>query len=181
MDFSKCGGHGAVMGFSKCGGHRPPLQFWFGFFALDHFDGEWDAGQGATVHGQVNGVKAGLVELQLLDVDDEIAGHESGVGGEKDLDGNVHGGHDGLAVLVHEIHGQLVGAFFDAVKGDAEGDGALGVLGGELGGEDGVESAEQVEFAVVIGCRVAENSHLDSHKVKQCRMAAGKWKRENAK
>jgi hypothetical protein len=55
------------------------------------------------------------------------------------------------------------------------------MLGRELGGQDGVEGAEQIEFAIIVGCRVAQNSHLDSHKMAQCKAAAREWKRENAK
>jgi len=101
---------------------------------LHQVDRQGDAGQGLSIHREVNGVKAGFLEFQLLDVDDEIARHEGGVVGEDDFHRDVHGGMM-AGLLVHKIHGQLVRAFFRALKGDAQGDGALGCWR-ELGSED---------------------------------------------
>jgi hypothetical protein len=55
-------------------------------------------------------------------------------------------------------------AFITAEEGDAQSDGALGMNRGELLSVDGIESAEQVELAIVIGRRIAQNCHLNVHR-----------------
>ena len=77
--------------------------------------------------------------------------------------GTFIGGMMGWPSSLTKFMDRLVRPLLGAVKGDADGDGALGVLGGKLRGKDRVERAQQIELAVVIGCRVAENSHLDCH------------------
>ena len=126
-------------------------------------DEQGNAGLGLVVEGEVDGVKARLIKLQLLDVDDEVAGAEVHVFGQGDFDWGRREVGDGMAVGIDEVEFELVLAFVAAEEGEAQGDGALGMNGGELLGVNGVEGAQQVQFPVVVGCRVAENGHLNIH------------------
>jgi hypothetical protein len=99
----------------------------------------------------------------LLDIDDEIAGEKVAIVGEANVNGQFDAGHDGAAIFVDEIHADAVGAFLDPAEDKAEGDGALGVDGGQLMGDDGVEGAQEIEFAGVIGGGVTEHGDLNVH------------------
>ena len=117
----------------------------------------------AVIDGDVDGVLAGLIKFKLLDVDDEVADEKVRVVGNHYVERHIDAGHDELSVFIDEIHFYFVGAFLDAVEGEAKGDGALRVDGGELAGDDGVERAEQIEFAVVVRGRVAKHRNLNGH------------------
>src|SRR5205807_5294044 len=80
-----------------------------------------------TVDSEINGVLARLFELQLLNVDDEIARHEVDVGRQDDLHRHVDARHHETAILVHKIHFHLVLTFFDLAENKAERDRALRV------------------------------------------------------
>jgi hypothetical protein len=127
-------------------------------------DLEGDAGFVAAVDGDVDGVVAGFFEFEVLDVNDEITREKIAVVGEHDVGGEFDAGHDGAAVLVDEVHADLVGALLDAAEDDTEGDGALRMDGGELVGDDGIEGAEQVKFAGVISGGIAEHGDLNVHR-----------------
>jgi hypothetical protein len=99
----------------------------------------------------------------LLDVDDEVADEKIRVAGNRDIDGHIDAGHDEAAIFIDEIHFHFVGAFLDAVEGNAERDGTLRMNGGEGAGDDRVERAEKIELPVIIGGRVAQNRNLDGH------------------
>jgi hypothetical protein len=128
------------------------------------FDQEGDAGLGLVVEQNVDGVKPWFGELQLLDIHDEGAGGEVQVVGQGhfDWDGGK-AGHDRVAVTIDEVDAEEVLAFVGAEEGEAQGDGALGVDGRELAGVDGVEGAEEIELAVVIGGGIAQDCNLDVH------------------
>jgi hypothetical protein len=127
-------------------------------------DLEGDAGFVATIDGEVEGIVPGLVELELLDIDDEIARQEIAIGGEAHIGGQFDAGHDGTTVFVDEVHAHAVLAFLDAAEDQAEGNGALGMNGWELVGDDGIEGAEEIEFTAVIGGGVAKHGDLNIHK-----------------
>jgi len=129
-----------------------------------HFDEQRDAGVGAAIKEDVEGKHAGLVEFQLLDVDDEIAGEKVRVVGKGDGDGEVHGGHDGAAVGVDEIQGDLVVALVAGGEGKAQGHGALGMNGGQLLRVDGIEGTEEVELLIVVRGGVAQDGYLNIHR-----------------
>jgi len=121
----------------------------------------------AAVDGDIDGIMAGLFKLQVLDVDDEVAGEEVAIIGKDDIGGEFDARHDGAAVFVDEVHAHLVLALLDAAEDNAQGDGTLRVHGGELMGDDGIEGAEEVEFASVISGGIAEHGYLDIHGGKQ--------------
>jgi hypothetical protein len=70
-----------------------------------------------------------------------------------------------LPIFIHEIQIQSMPSLLVAVKGDADGHGTLGMLGGHFRRVNGVEGAQQIKFAVIIRRRVAQNRHLDGHTV----------------
>jgi hypothetical protein len=127
------------------------------------FDQERDARLGFGVEGDVDGVKAGEIEFQLLEGDDEVACPEMGIAGQHDFGREIDAGHDETAVGVDEIQAEFVRAFVFVAEGDAQGDGALRVRGRNLLGDDGVERAEQVELAVFFRGGIAQNSNLNIH------------------
>jgi hypothetical protein len=127
------------------------------------FDEERNAGLRFGVEGDVDGIKAGQVEFQLLERDDEVACPEMGIARQHDFRREIDSGHDEFPVGIHEIEAQFVGAFVLMAEGDAQGDGALRVRGGNLLGDDRVKRAEQVQLAVFFRGGVAENSNLNIH------------------
>jgi hypothetical protein len=127
-------------------------------------DLERDAGFMASVDGEIEGVVSCFFEFELLDVDDEIPGKKIPVGREFDIGGQFDARHDGAPIFVHQVHADAVRSFLDAAEDEAERDGALGMDGGQLVSDDGVEAAEQVEFSAVIGGGVAEHSNLNIHR-----------------
>ena len=151
--------HPAVVRQSRCS--ETSGRGWRGWCK---FDQQGDAGLRFAVECEVDGIKAGQVEFQLLERDDEVARAEVGVAGQHDFGRQIDAGHDEAAVGVHEIEAQFVRAFVLVTEGDAQGDGALRVRGGDLLGDDGVESAEKVELAVLFGGSIAQNSDLDIHR-----------------
>jgi len=117
----------------------------------------------AVIDGDINRVLARLIEFKLLDIDDEIADEEIRVAGDCNVHWHIDAGHDEAAVFVDEIHFHFVGAFLDAVEGNAKRHGALRMNRGEGAGDDRVERAEKIELPVVIGGCVAQNRNLDGH------------------
>jgi hypothetical protein len=95
----------------------------------------------SAVDGDLDAVVSGFFELQVLDIDDEVSRENAGVAIEVNFGGDIDVGHDRLAVVIYEVDADGVLAFFDPVKDDPQGDGAMGVDGGEFGGDDGVEGA----------------------------------------
>ena len=122
-----------------------------------------DAGHLALIHGDVDGIRAVPGEGELLEIEDEIAGGEEEVLGQLDVEGRLHGGDDGMAILVDKKDADFVEAFLLLAKEDAEGDGALRVNGREGTSDDGIKCAEEAEFSVVIDCGIAEGGDLDFH------------------
>ena len=127
-------------------------------------DEEGDAAAGLAIKADIDGVEAGFLEFEALHVHDEIAGDEVRIIRQGDGDGHLlHAGHDGFAIGIDEIEAELAGAFIAGGEGHAEGDGALGMDGGHLGGVNGIEGAEQVQLHVVVGGGVAEDGYLNVH------------------
>ena len=116
-----------------------------------------------AVIDHIHRIHAGRVELQLLDGQDEIAGTEMEIAGQRDFDGKLDGRHDGTTVGIHEVELQLVTAFVGAGKRDAQGHRALRMDGGQFPGVDRVERAEQAELFVVVGCGITQHRHLNVH------------------
>src|SRR5947208_5506310 len=96
------------------------------------FDEQWNARLGLSVQRDVHGVKARLVEFQLLKVDDEIARAKVHILRQRNLHGNRRKvlRHDRMAVGIHEVEAEVVLAFITAEERDAQGHGALRVGGG---------------------------------------------------
>lgn len=124
---------------------------------------QWDTRLRFAVEGEVDGVEAGEVEFELLEGDDEIAGAEMGVARQDDFGWEINARHDGMAVGIHKIEMELMGAFILVAEGDAQGNGALRMNGRHLLGDNGVESAEEIEFTVFLGGGIAQDSDLDVH------------------
>jgi ATP-binding cassette subfamily F protein uup len=82
---------------------------------------------------------------------------------QRDRHRDFDGRHNGAAVGVDEIELELVRALVAGHERDAQRDGALRMHGGQLRRENRVERAEEIELAVVLGCRVAEHRHLNIH------------------
>lgn len=98
----------------------------------------------AGIQCDIDGILTWLVEFQLLDVDDEISDEEIRIGRNDNIDRHVDAGHDKTAILIHEVHFDLVLAFLDSAEGHAEDDGALRVNGRELVGDNRIECPEQI-------------------------------------
>jgi len=131
---------------------------------FDQFHEQRDAGLRFAVEPDIHGIQSGFGKFQLLDVDDEIAREKVHVLRQPDFHG--HGRevrHDGMAVGIDEIEGELALAFVGGKKRDAQRDGALRMDGGKLRCADGVKRAEKVQLFVVVRRRVAEDGHLDVH------------------
>jgi hypothetical protein len=128
-------------------------------------DLERDAGFVASIDGEIERVVAGLFEFELLNIDDEISGKKISVGWELDIGGQFDAGHDRATIFIDQVHANAVRAFLDAAEHEAKRDGALGMNGGQLMSDDGVEAAEQVEFAAIVSGSVAEHSDLNIHRM----------------
>ena len=98
--------------------------------------------------------------------------------GQGHVHGYLDGRHDGFAIGIHEIEAKLMQAFVFGTEGGTEGDGALGMHGGELRGVNSIERAEEIQLdAIIFSGRVAENCYLDVHTGKfSCK---SKWKRSS--
>jgi hypothetical protein len=126
-------------------------------------DLEGNAGFMTAIDGEVQSVMAGLLELELLNVDDEVAGEKIPVGWEPDIGRQFDTGHDGTSVFIDKVHTHAVGSFFDATEDKPQGDRTLGMNSRQLMGDDGVEGAEEIEFAGIISGGVAEHCNLNIH------------------
>src|ERR1035437_4645347 len=121
---------------------------------------QWDARLRLVVQGDVNRVKPGIIELQLLKVHDEVARAEMHVFGQRHFDRDVWEFGDRGPVPIDEIKLQVVLALVSVKEGDSQRDGALGVYGWKVLRIDRVKRPQQVQLAVVIGRCVAQNRHL---------------------
>src|SRR5437867_2175886 len=160
---------GGVMEWWRMGFHHsitPSLQFCSlrFFLRLDELDQQGNAGVGVIIEAKVNRVKARIVKLELLNVDDEVAGAEMHVVRQDHVqrDGREVG-HDRAAIGIDKVESQLVVALVAAEKGDPQSDGALGMYCRQTRRLNRIESAKQIELAVLLGRGVAQNSHLDIH------------------
>jgi hypothetical protein len=126
-------------------------------------DDEGDTTLVTSIDRDMDAVVSGFGQFQVLDIDDEVPGQNAGIAIEVDFGGYIDIGHDRLAVFIYEVDADGMLAFLDTVEDDSECDGAMGVNSGEFGGYDGVEGAEEVEFAAVICGGIAEGGYLDIH------------------
>lgn len=124
---------------------------------------EGDAGFVTAIDGKIEGVMAGFLEFELLDIDDEIARKKVSIWREADIGGQLNAGHDRATILVDEIHSNAVRAFFDTTEDESKGDRALRMDGGQLMGDNRVESAEEIEFARIIRGGITEHGDLNVH------------------
>jgi hypothetical protein len=131
--------------------------------SFNQFDRKRNARLRFVVEPHVHGIQTRFREFQLLDVHDEIAGDEMHVVRQRHFNRDFDAGHDGTSVGVDEVKLELARALVAGEKRDAQRDRALRMHGGQLWREDRVERAEQVQFAVVLGRRVAEHRHLNVH------------------
>jgi hypothetical protein len=138
-----------------------------GLLRGDEPDLQRDAGLVPAVDGDIDGVVTGFGELELLNVDDEIARKEVAFRREPHVSRQLDAGHDRPAVLVDEVHSDAMRALLDPAEDHAERDGTLGMHGGELLGDDGVEGAEQIKFPAIVGGGIAEHGNLDIHNIKR--------------
>lgn len=102
-------------------------------------------------------------EGELLEIEDEVACGEEKIVRELDLEGGVHRWDDGPAILVYKENADGVHAFLLLAEEDAQCDGTLRMDGRKRAGDDGIEGAEQAEFAIVIDGGIAEGGDLDFH------------------
>src|ERR1039458_7584037 len=68
-----------------------------------------------------------------------------------------------MAVGIHEVEVEIVFAFVSAGEGHPQRNGALGMYRRELLRINRVKSAQQIQLAIVIRCRVAQNCYLNVH------------------
>lgn len=84
-----------------------------------------------AIDRDVDGIKTGVFEFKLLNVDDEISRAEMHVIGKDDFDGNGREiGHDRMSIGIDKIQAESMFALIGAKKCDAEGNRALGVNSG---------------------------------------------------
>ena len=102
-------------------------------------DQQGNTGLMPAIHRHVDPVLPWFFELQLLDIDDEIAHQKIELGRDADIDRHINAGHDQPAVFIDKIHFDLVMAFFDPAERNAKRDGALRVDRWQLAGDDGIE------------------------------------------
>jgi hypothetical protein len=131
-------------------------------------DKQRDAGLVSPVHRDIDGVLAGFLELQLLDIDHEIPHKEIELIGNDGIHWDVDAWHHEPSVLVHKVNLQLVGTFLDFAERDAQGYRTLRMHSWQLTCDDGIESAEDVQLSTVIcGC-IAKDRNLNIHDVVFC-------------
>ena len=127
------------------------------------FDEQRNAGLRLPVERHIHREKSRHLELQLLDIDDEIPGPEVHIVRQRDFHWDLNGRHDGVPVGIYEVEFQLPFALVAGEKRHAQRHGTLWMNGGQFARINGVERAEEVEFAVVIGRCVTENRGLNVH------------------
>ena len=117
-----------------------------------------------AVEGNVDRVQPRVLELHLLEVDDEIARAEVHVFRQRHLDGDRREvDHNRVSIRIDKVQLQLVFALVIARKCHPQCDRALRMHRGKLLGVNRVEGPQQVELAVVIRRRIAQNRHLNVH------------------
>ena len=108
-----------------------------------------------SVHGEVHGVFAELIQLQTIDLHHQVEGGALGFLGESHSHLGVDVGHDHLAVLIRQGHPQLVVAFLDPVEAHPGDDGAVADGVGGLRCGNRVEGSQDADLPAVVHGRVA--------------------------
>lgn len=122
-------------------------------------EAEGGLGDELAIEGKVNGVGAGLLELETLEVHDEVAGEEGSALGKSSLEVANDGhalGVESNTVLVNDGDAELVVTDVLGDEAQAESQSAGGVNNGELAGKQSVESTLNAELALIIGGIVAK-------------------------
>jgi len=125
-----------------------------------------DACHLALVYRDVDRVGAVPGKGKLLEIQNEIAGREKELFREFDVERCLHGRDNRVAVLVDKEDVDGMETFLLLAKKDAQRDRALRMNGGKHGGDDGVESAEQAEFSIVIDRGIAQGGDLYFHEAR---------------
>ena len=123
-------------------------------WAWGHSHLEWDGFFMMSVPVNVKCVLADLGEFELLDVQHEIAGQETGDFAHLDPDGDVDIRHDRRAILVHQIHLELMGSVLVRFENYSKRDRTLWMHSGQFFGDDRIECPKHTEFATIIRRRV---------------------------
>jgi len=136
------------------------------------FHQQGNAGLWLVVQHDVDRVQARVFELQLLNIDDEIACAEVHIFRQRDIDcDRWEVWHDRAAVSIDKIKAEIVLSLVAAEKGHAQRDGTLRMSGGELLGINRIERAQQVQLAVIVCRGVAQDRYLYVHdlpKAQEC-------------
>lgn len=117
------------------------------------------------IDGDIDRVLAGLIKLQLLNIDDEIAQQEIRIGWHRHIDRHFDAWHHQPSILVDEIHLHLVRALLNPAKREAQRNRTLRVNRGQLTGKNRVERPKQVQLPIVIRRCIAQNRYLNRHTV----------------
>lgn len=115
---------------------------------------EWDGLFMMSVPVNVKCVLADFGEFELLDVQDEIAGQKTGDFAHLYPDGNIDIRHDRCAILVHQIHLELMGSVLVRFENYSKRDRTLWMHGRQFFGDDRIECPKHTEFATIIRRRV---------------------------
>ena len=107
-----------------------------------------------SVPVNMKSVLADFGEFELLDVQDEISGQETSDFAHVNPDGDVDIRHDCCAILVHQIHLELVRAVLVRLENYSKRDRTLWVHSWEFFGNDRIECPKHTEFATIIRRRV---------------------------
>lgn len=127
-----------------------------------------DQQRNARVHlaikQDIHRIKSGVLELQLLNIHDIVPRAKVHVARQCDFEVDRRKiWRQRMAIRIHKVQLQFVRSFIGTGKGNAQGDRALWMGGGQLARVDGVERAEKIQFAVVVSCGVAKDSDLNVH------------------
>jgi hypothetical protein len=117
----------------------------------------------ASIELEVDGVFAEGIDLHAGDIGDDLDGVRLRVGGHRDGNGNLHRGHDELAVVVADDEPEPFLADLVGIETQLHREAAMWMHGGHLAGEDGVEDSDDTQFAAVVGGEIGEGEQLNFH------------------
>ena len=124
---------------------------------------EWDGFFMMSVPVDVKGVLADFGKFKLLDVQDEISSQETRDFAHLDPDRDIDIRHDRCAILVHQIHLELMGSVLVRFENYSKRDRTLWVHSWQFFGNDRIECPKHTEFATIIRRRVTQNCQLYIH------------------
>ena len=97
-----------------------------------------------VIHAQVDAVSAGVFELHLVEIQDDIYSGGVCLVRDSNSDFSVEGWDDFFAILIYDVDFYFVLALFGFCESYSGGDCAGGMFGGELFCEDIIECADDV-------------------------------------